>query len=186
MHADQETHVLLAMQKVEGSNPFSRFEKGLLCRSFSLRRSPCSSASGRTDSGLAVRRSAAASRKTPGLQADSRSSELKSLCRPAGGRVFARCGRWRAVSQTARSCARTPVGAPPAIRILRGESDFSPDTVRSTSARTATPARRSSHRREPLRRSASEAAARYPSRAAWAVAIARGHDGWESSTAAAW
>jgi hypothetical protein len=29
MHADQETHVLLAMQKVEGSNPFSRFEKGL-------------------------------------------------------------------------------------------------------------------------------------------------------------
>jgi hypothetical protein len=27
--AEQETHVLLAMQKVEGSNPFSRFRKGL-------------------------------------------------------------------------------------------------------------------------------------------------------------
>jgi hypothetical protein len=53
-----------------------------------LWQSPCSSASGRTDSGLAVRRSSAASRKTPGLQADSRSSELKSFCRPAEGRVF--------------------------------------------------------------------------------------------------
>jgi hypothetical protein len=30
MRADQETHVLLAMQKVEGSNPFSRFEKAAL------------------------------------------------------------------------------------------------------------------------------------------------------------
>jgi hypothetical protein len=29
MRADQETHALLAMQKVEGSNPFSRFGKGL-------------------------------------------------------------------------------------------------------------------------------------------------------------
>jgi hypothetical protein len=27
MRADQETHVLLAMQKVEGSNPFSRFRE---------------------------------------------------------------------------------------------------------------------------------------------------------------
>jgi hypothetical protein len=27
MRTDQETHALLAMQKVEGSNPFSRFKK---------------------------------------------------------------------------------------------------------------------------------------------------------------
>ena len=32
-----EFHVLLAMQKVEGSNPFSRFRKGLYLQVFSLR-----------------------------------------------------------------------------------------------------------------------------------------------------
>jgi len=34
MRADQETHVLLAMQKVDGSNPFSRFAEGLHLRAF--------------------------------------------------------------------------------------------------------------------------------------------------------
>jgi len=68
--------------------------KDLHLQVFSLEQSPCSSAPGRTDSGLTVRRSPAASRKTPGLQADSRSSELKSFCRPAKGRVFACCGRY--------------------------------------------------------------------------------------------
>jgi hypothetical protein len=54
LRAASGLQVLLAMQKVEGSNPFSRFRKGLICRSFSLAQSPCSSASGRTDSGLAA------------------------------------------------------------------------------------------------------------------------------------
>jgi hypothetical protein len=66
---------------------------GLFCWSSRL----CSSASGRTDAGLAVRRSPAASRKTPGLQADSRSSELKSFCGPAEGRAFACCSGWTPV-----------------------------------------------------------------------------------------
>ena len=34
MRAEQETRVLLAMQKVEGSNPFSRFRKGLYLQVF--------------------------------------------------------------------------------------------------------------------------------------------------------
>jgi hypothetical protein len=74
--------------------PPAALQKACICRPFQSRQSPCSSASGRTDSGLAVRRSSAASRKTPALQADHRSSELKSFCRPAGGPVFACCGRW--------------------------------------------------------------------------------------------
>jgi hypothetical protein len=32
--AERETHFLLAMQKVEGSNPFSRFAKGLRLQVF--------------------------------------------------------------------------------------------------------------------------------------------------------
>jgi hypothetical protein len=112
-----------------------------------LQQSPCSSASGRTDSGLAARRSSAASRKRP-------------VCRPilvvrtevilqaVEGRVFAWCGRVGLFLQMARSCARTPAGALPAIPILRGESDFSPDTVRSTLPRTATRANHGSPRRE--------------------------------------
>jgi hypothetical protein len=34
--AERETHLLLAMQKVEGSNPFSRFRKGLHLQAFFL------------------------------------------------------------------------------------------------------------------------------------------------------
>ena len=37
--------LLLAMQKVEGSNPFSRFEKACICRSFSCAQSAGASAS---------------------------------------------------------------------------------------------------------------------------------------------
>ena len=59
------------------------FEKTCICRSFSLEQSPCSSASGRTDSGLAVGRSSADPRKTPCMQADCGSSEPKSFCGPA-------------------------------------------------------------------------------------------------------
>jgi hypothetical protein len=38
--AEPEPYALLAMQKVEGSNPFSRFQKACVCRSFSLVQSP--------------------------------------------------------------------------------------------------------------------------------------------------
>jgi hypothetical protein len=34
IRAQLETHALLAMQKVEGSNPFSRFAKGLHLQAF--------------------------------------------------------------------------------------------------------------------------------------------------------
>ena len=142
--------LLLAMQKVVGSNPISRFRKTCICRSSSLRQSPCSSASGRTDSGPAADGSSAIPKKTPCLQAHSGSSEPKSFCGPAEGRVFrlvrplASCS-WK----PARSCARTPARARPAIPIPRGESDFSPDTVgQPPLPRTTTPASHGSHRRD--------------------------------------
>jgi hypothetical protein len=99
---------------------------------FRWQQSPCSSASCRTDSGLAVRRSSAASRKTLGLQADSRSSELKSFCRPAGSRVFRLLRRLAGCSRKRHVLARDACRALPATPILGGESSFSPDTVRST------------------------------------------------------
>jgi hypothetical protein len=34
IRAEQETHALLAMQKVDGSNPFSRFWEGLYLQDF--------------------------------------------------------------------------------------------------------------------------------------------------------
>jgi hypothetical protein len=129
-----ESRALLAMQKVEGSNPFSRFRKTRVLQVFLVGQSPCSSASGRTDSGLAARRSSAASRKTPGLQADSRSSELKSFCRPAEARVFCRLRPIAGFLQT----APLAYGSQPArwqrSRSAGGESDFSPETARPTSA----------------------------------------------------
>ena len=154
--------------------PSAASRKACICRSFSLRQSPCSSASGRTDSGLAVRRSSAASRKRPGLQADSRSSELKSFCRPAEGRVFrlllrlAGCSCKRHVLAHGRPPTRWP-----AIPIL-GASPISVRKPRGRpSSRTATPASHGSYVTSSPQ-TASEAAARCPSRAAWAVLIARG------------
>ena len=76
------------MQKVVGSNPISRSQKGLHLQAFLRAQSACASASGRTDSGLAVGRSSAVPRKTPCLQIDSGSSEPKSFCGPAEGQVF--------------------------------------------------------------------------------------------------
>jgi hypothetical protein len=124
-------------------------EKTCICRSFSLRQSPCSSASGRTDSGLAVRRLSAASRKNApfaGRFSFVRTEVILQACRRSSVPPAAGVG-WLFL-QTARSCARTPADAPPVVPILGGESDFSPDTVRSTLARTATSASHGSHRRE--------------------------------------
>ena len=41
IRAEPETHVLLAMQKVVGSNPISRFEKGLHLQVFLVEGQPC-------------------------------------------------------------------------------------------------------------------------------------------------
>jgi hypothetical protein len=129
--------------------PSAASQKACIRRSFLLRQSPGSSASGRTEAGLAVRRSPAGSKENARLQADSRSSELKSFCRPAGGRAFcllrplAGCsckGHVLAHGRLLARCQRS--------RSSGGESDLSPDTVRSTLACTATPASRSSHRRK--------------------------------------
>jgi hypothetical protein len=51
--ANRVLQVLLAMQKVEGSNPFSRFKKAAICRSFSLRQPASASASPCTQCGPA-------------------------------------------------------------------------------------------------------------------------------------
>jgi hypothetical protein len=60
-----ESRVLLAMQKVVGSNPISRSQKACICRPFLRAQSACASASGRTDSGLAAGRSSAVPGKRP-------------------------------------------------------------------------------------------------------------------------
>ena len=120
------------MQKVEGSNPFSRFEEGLHLQVFSLRQSPCSSAPGRTDSGLATSRSSAASRKRPICRQFSVIRTEVILQAPAAGRAFVCCGRWPAVPANGTFLRTDLVPARwPAIH-PRGESDFSPDTVRPT------------------------------------------------------
>jgi hypothetical protein len=154
--------------------PSAALGKPVFCRCFSLRQSPCSSASGRTDSGLAVRRSSAASRKTRGLQADSRSSELKSFCRPAEGRVFRLLRRLAGCS-----CERHVLAHG---RLPRATSDSDPrGRVRFQSGYREVdpwPAERPRRAMAPTAanspQTASEAAARCPSRAAWAVVIARG------------
>jgi hypothetical protein len=103
------------MQKVEGSNPFSRSRKGQsICRAFLRAQSACAPASGRTDSGLAPGRSSAVPKKTPCLQAHSGPSEPKSLCgvcRRSGVRLL------RPVAPTPAPTARpqrtAPAGAIP-------------------------------------------------------------------------
>jgi hypothetical protein len=74
--------------------PSAALKKACICRPFLRAQSACASASGRTDSGLAAGRPSAVPRKTPCLQVDSGSSEPKSFCGPAEGRVFACCGRY--------------------------------------------------------------------------------------------
>jgi hypothetical protein len=71
-----------------GFESLQPLSKGLHLQAFFACQSACASASGRTDSGLAAGRSSAVPRKTLGLQADSGSSEPKSFCGPAEGRVF--------------------------------------------------------------------------------------------------
>ena len=136
------------MQTVEGSNPFSRSQRPAFAGLFLRAQSHCSSASGRTDSGLAAGRSSAVPRKTPCLQADSGSSEPKSFlrtCRRSGVRPAAAVIPTPAA--TARSCG-APAGAIPAVALLGGQSGFSPETARSASTRSATLASHGTQSRE--------------------------------------
>jgi hypothetical protein len=97
------------MQKVEGSNPFSRFRKTCICRSFSLQQSLSSSVSGRTDSGLAVRRSSAASRNRPPLAGQFwfvRTEVILQACRTSGARPAAAVTP--SLAATTRSCGQRP------------------------------------------------------------------------------
>jgi hypothetical protein len=137
--------------------------------------SACASASGRTDSGLAAGRSSAVPRKTPCLQADSGSSEPKSFCGPAEGRVFCLLAVSTTLAATARSCGQRPPGRYQRSRSLGGQSGFSPETAGSTSARSATRRAMAPRAVSFLRRTASEAAARCPSPGACAAAVTRGH-----------
>jgi hypothetical protein len=118
-------------------------------------------------------RSSAAPRTTPCLQVDCGSSEPKSFCRPAEGRMFgllrplprlllqrhhpADSARWR---DTQRSRSLGPV------RFQSGNREVNLDPL-------GDPARHGTQSRELLRRTASEAAARSPSRGAWVAAVTR-------------
>jgi hypothetical protein len=113
--------------------PSAAFRKTCICRSFSLGQSLSSSASGRTDSGLAADRSIGILNENALFAGQFWFVRTEVLLRPAEGRVFRLLRPLAgAYLQTARSCARTPARALPAIPILGGESDFSPETVRST------------------------------------------------------
>jgi hypothetical protein len=113
----------------------------------------------------------------PGLQADSPWSELKSFCRPAEGRVFCRLRPIAGSLQTAPlayGClparwqrSRSAGASPISVRKPRGRPRPLRDTASPIAPRPVSSPRSA----------AFEAAARCPSRAAWAVAIARGHRG---------
>jgi nucleotide-binding universal stress UspA family protein len=99
--------------------PSAASEKACICRPFSRAQSACASPSGRTDSGLAAGRSSAVPTKTPCLQADSGSSEPKSFCGPAEGRVFCLLVAVSAtLAATARSCGQRLPGRLPAVAVL--------------------------------------------------------------------
>jgi hypothetical protein len=115
--------------------PSAALKKAYICRPFLRAQSACASASGRTHSGLAAARSSAVPRKTRCLQADSGSSEPKSFCGPAEGRVFCLL---RPLARLLLQRHGPADGAIPAVAVLWGQSGFSPETARSTSARSAT------------------------------------------------
>jgi hypothetical protein len=148
-------------------------KKACICRPFSLRQSPCSSASGRTDSGLAAGQPPAASKENArfaGRFSFVRTEVILQACRRSSVRLLGRepASSKRRLPRTAACRRGGSDSGPPG-----GESDFSPETTRSTSA---APRRGQPIAPRPvssLRRAAFEAAARCPSRTAWAVTIAR-------------
>ena len=72
-----------------GFESLAALKKASICRSFSLRRqSPCSSASGRTDSGLAVRRSSAPFKKNARFAGRFSLVRTEVILQAGEGRVF--------------------------------------------------------------------------------------------------
>ena len=159
---------LLTMQKVEGSNPFSRSQRDRNCRSFSWAQSACASASGRTDSALAAARSSAVPRKTRCLQADSGSSEPKSFCGPAEGRVSCLLRPLARLLLQRDDPADSGHGPWGPVRFQSGNREVDLGPLRD-------PASDGPQSCELSRTTASEAAARCPSRGACAAAVTRGH-----------
>jgi hypothetical protein len=124
--------------------PSAALKKACICRLFLREQSACASASSRTDSGLAAGRSSAFQRKPP-------------VCRPILLRpnpnpsarlqrsVFACCGRHPDSYFSGTILRTAPAGAIPTVAALGGQSGFSPETARSTSARSAATPSEPSH-----------------------------------------
>jgi hypothetical protein len=153
--------------------PSAALKKTGICSPFLRGQSACASASGRTDSGLAAGRSSAVPTKTACLQVDSGSSEPKSFCGPAEGQVF---GLLRPLPTTPAARAR-PCGQRPPAR-HQGRGPWGPVRFQSGNrevnlAPRRDPASHGPQRRELLRRTPSEAAARSPSRGASVAAVTR-------------
>jgi hypothetical protein len=151
------------MQKVEGSNPFSRSKKACICRSFSFGQSLGSSASGRTDSGLRLDDRRWFQAKRPVCRPI---RACPNRCPPAGPQKV-KCSDAAAVArfipQTARSRVRMPADA-----VQRSRSSWaSPVSVRKPRgrrpSRSATdPASQSSQARQRSLQDDVRAAARVP------------------------
>jgi hypothetical protein len=165
-----QTQQLLAMQKVEGSNPFSRSQKACICRPFlrasrlvRLRRVGLTPDSPRAD-----RRPFQGKRWFAGRFWFVRTEVLLWACRRSGVRPAAAVSPTRAA--TARSCGQRPparyqrsrsLGASPvSVRKPRGQPSPRSATRRATAPRAVSF----------LRRTASEAAAWCPS--PWACGAA--------------
>jgi hypothetical protein len=163
------------MQKVEGSNPFSRSQKGTHLQAFfacAVGLCVCVGSDWlRTRRWPIVGRS-----KKNGLFAGRfwfvRTEVLLRACRRSS--VPPAAGVGRLFLQTARSCTRAPARARPAIPIPRGESDFSPDTVRPTLCPAQRPRRAMAPTAATSQQTASEGSGEAPVTGGWAVAIARG------------
>jgi hypothetical protein len=113
--------------------------------------------------------------------------EKRSVCRlilvrpnrsPSVGlqkvRCSACCGRYPGLLLRRHDPRTAPAGALPAVAVPGGQSGFSPETARSTSLRAATRLAMVPSAVSFLRRTASEAAARSPSRGASVAAVTRG------------
>jgi hypothetical protein len=167
-------HVLLAMQKVEGSNPFSRFRKGGHLQPFLVGRSR-----------LVRRRRVGLTPDSP--RADRRPlQEKRPVCRPSlvrpnrspsAGLQKVRCRTAAAVTPTpaatARSCGQRPPAGYQRSRSL-GPVRFQSGYREADHWPAQRPRRAMAPTAANSPKTASEAAARSPSPAAWAVVIARG------------
>ena len=147
------------MQKVVGSNPISRFREDLHLQVFFVGAVGwCVCVAGQSsDNGSRLSRVTALGRwSCAGILVATRTADLLQACRRSSVPAAAAVGRL--------SCKRHVLahgrlaGAPPAIPTLEGESDFSPDTVRSILAPHSHPGEPRLPAPRALPRTASEAA----------------------------